>query len=145
MATLSREVHSDWWQARRSVSAVAPVEGAESAHRGPAASPWRRALALDEHNGSAHNNLGLILYQQRRHAEARAELLRAIELDKTDARALVNLALLTSDLHEYENSVAYCERALSLDPSLAVCRRLIDVARGVQGRLANASQSGGFN
>ena len=25
--------HSDWWQARRSVSAVAPVEGAETAHR----------------------------------------------------------------------------------------------------------------
>jgi hypothetical protein len=48
VATLSREVHSDWWQARRSVSAVAPVEGAETAHRGPAASPWRRAWALDE-------------------------------------------------------------------------------------------------
>ena len=29
VATLSREVHSDWWQARRSVSAVAPVDGAE--------------------------------------------------------------------------------------------------------------------
>jgi 1-acyl-sn-glycerol-3-phosphate acyltransferase len=48
VATLSREVHSDWWQARRSVSAVAPVEGAGTAHRGPAASPWRRAWALDE-------------------------------------------------------------------------------------------------
>jgi 1-acyl-sn-glycerol-3-phosphate acyltransferase len=48
VATLSREVHSDWWQARRSVSAVAPVEGAATAHRGPAASPWRRAWALDE-------------------------------------------------------------------------------------------------
>ena len=35
VATLAREVHSDWWQARRSVSAVAPVEGAETAHRGP--------------------------------------------------------------------------------------------------------------
>lgn len=48
VAALSREVHSDWWQARRSVSAVAPLEGAEAAHRGPAASPWRRAWALDE-------------------------------------------------------------------------------------------------
>jgi 1-acyl-sn-glycerol-3-phosphate acyltransferase len=48
VATLSREVHSDWWQARRSVSAVAPVEGATTAHRGPVASPWRRAWALDE-------------------------------------------------------------------------------------------------
>ncbi len=47
VATLSREVHSDWWQARRSISAVAPVEGAETAHRGPAGSPWRRAWALD--------------------------------------------------------------------------------------------------
>ena len=48
VATLSREVHSDWWQARRSVSAVAPVAGAETAHRGPVASAWRRAWALDE-------------------------------------------------------------------------------------------------
>ena len=47
VATLSREVQSDWWQARRAVSAVAPFEGAETAHRGPAASPWRRAWALD--------------------------------------------------------------------------------------------------
>ena len=48
VATLAREVHSDWWQARRSVSAVAPAPGAETAHRGPSASPWRRAWALDE-------------------------------------------------------------------------------------------------
>ena len=47
MATLAREVHSDWWQARRSVSAAAPVPGAEAAHRGPDASAWRRAWALD--------------------------------------------------------------------------------------------------
>ena len=59
VATLSREVHSDWWQARRSVSAVAPVEGADdgaprarrpqrgagpgrstSLRRGDAASDW---------------------------------------------------------------------------------------------------------
>ena len=46
VATLSREVHSDWWQARRSVSAVAPVEGAESG-QGTGGSPWRRAWALD--------------------------------------------------------------------------------------------------
>jgi hypothetical protein len=41
-------VHSDWWQARRSVSPAAPVEGADTAHRGPEASAWRRAWALDE-------------------------------------------------------------------------------------------------
>jgi Tfp pilus assembly protein PilF len=110
-----------------------------------AAAEYRRALALDERNGSAHNNLGLILYQQHLLAEARSEFLLAIDLDETDARALVNLALLTSELHEYENSVAYCQRALALDPRLDVCRRLIAVARGVQDRLAEASQSGGFN
>jgi len=48
VATLSREVHSDWWQARRSLSAVSPTPGADTAHRGPAASSWRRAWALDE-------------------------------------------------------------------------------------------------
>ena len=47
MATLAREVHTDWWQARRAVSPAAPVDGADTAHRGPDASPWRRAWALD--------------------------------------------------------------------------------------------------
>ena len=47
VATLSREVQSDWWQARRSVSPVAPQPGAAHAHRGPEASAWRRSWALD--------------------------------------------------------------------------------------------------
>ena len=47
VATLAREVQTDWWQARRSVSPAAPLEGAASAHRGPEAAAWRRAWALD--------------------------------------------------------------------------------------------------
>jgi 1-acyl-sn-glycerol-3-phosphate acyltransferase len=47
VATLAREVRTDWWQARRDVSAVDPVAGAGTAHRGPAAPAWRRAWALD--------------------------------------------------------------------------------------------------
>ena len=47
VATLSREVHADWWEARRSVSSVDPSEGAQTAHRGPDAPAWRRAWALD--------------------------------------------------------------------------------------------------
>ena len=47
VATLAREVHSDWWQARRSVSAADPTARADVAHRGPEASAWRRAWALD--------------------------------------------------------------------------------------------------
>jgi 1-acyl-sn-glycerol-3-phosphate acyltransferase len=47
VANLSREVHADWWQARRAVSVVDPTVGAERAHRGPDAPAWRRAWALD--------------------------------------------------------------------------------------------------
>jgi 1-acyl-sn-glycerol-3-phosphate acyltransferase len=47
VATLAREVSTDWWQARRAVSSVDPVEGAETAHRGPDAPTWRRSWALD--------------------------------------------------------------------------------------------------
>ena len=47
VATLSREVHADWWQARRSVSAADPSDGADRSHRGPDAPAWRRAWALD--------------------------------------------------------------------------------------------------
>ena len=48
VATLSREVQTDWWQARRSVSPVSPRAGAARAHRGPEAGAWRRAWALDD-------------------------------------------------------------------------------------------------
>jgi 1-acyl-sn-glycerol-3-phosphate acyltransferase len=47
VATLAREVQTDWWQARRAVSPAAPVEGAARAHRGPEGAAWRRAWALD--------------------------------------------------------------------------------------------------
>jgi hypothetical protein len=47
VATLAREVQSDWWQARRSVSTADPTAGAETAHRGPDAPAWRRSWALD--------------------------------------------------------------------------------------------------
>jgi 1-acyl-sn-glycerol-3-phosphate acyltransferase len=47
VATLAREVRSDWWQARRAVSPAAPHDGATTAHRGPEATAWRRAWALD--------------------------------------------------------------------------------------------------
>ena len=55
MATLAREVYSDWWQARRSVSAVAPVAGADTVHRGPDAAAWRRAWALDPAPSRGHD------------------------------------------------------------------------------------------
>jgi len=47
VATLAREVRTDWWRARRDVSAADPVAGAAAAHRGPDAPAWRRAWALD--------------------------------------------------------------------------------------------------
>jgi 1-acyl-sn-glycerol-3-phosphate acyltransferase len=47
VATLAREVQSDWWQARRAISSIDPTEGANLAHRGPDAPAWRRAWALD--------------------------------------------------------------------------------------------------
>ena len=47
VATLAREVHTDWWEARRSISQVESVPGAETIHRGPEAPAWRRSWALD--------------------------------------------------------------------------------------------------
>ena len=42
VAVLADESTSDWWQARRRAGA-----GQTPSHRGPEASPWRRAWALD--------------------------------------------------------------------------------------------------
>jgi 1-acyl-sn-glycerol-3-phosphate acyltransferase len=51
VATLAREVRTDWWQARRAVSPSAPDERALGAHRGPEGAAWRRAWALDVPHG----------------------------------------------------------------------------------------------
>jgi tetratricopeptide (TPR) repeat protein len=98
-------------------------------------------LALDERNASAHNNLGLILFQACHYTEAQREFARALEEDENDQRALVNLALLFGEVHDYERSLQFSQRALALDPSLDVCRRLIAVARRAQGPYAEAQPS----
>ena len=43
VATLSREVHSDWWQARRRGERGRARRGGRARPRGPEASAWRRA------------------------------------------------------------------------------------------------------
>ncbi|HVB90531.1 MAG TPA: lysophospholipid acyltransferase family protein [Acidimicrobiales bacterium] len=51
VATLAREVQTDWWQARRSGSPVAPLTGAGTAHGGPEGPAWRRSWALPPRRG----------------------------------------------------------------------------------------------
>jgi protein O-mannosyl-transferase len=110
-----------------------------------AAAEHRASLAIDEQNAPAHNDLGLILFKQRRYAEAKRELMRATELDENDLPAWVNLALLSGEVREFGDSIAYSRRALQLDPSLVVCRRLMETAFRAQGRLVEAQQlSDGF-
>ncbi len=49
-----------------------------------AVAEYRKSLAINGHNGAAHNNLGLILFRERHYDAARGELFRALEEDGND-------------------------------------------------------------
>ena len=70
------------------------VKLAKSGKHQEAANTLEQALAYDAEFASAHNNLGVQYVLLRRPADARRELLRAIELDPALEGAFLNLARL---------------------------------------------------
>ena len=103
-----------------------------------AVAEYLKSLAINDHNGAAHNNLGLILFRERRYDDARGELLQALAEDENDLRALVNLALLSDEVHDFAATMKYGQRALELDPNQEVCRCLLANALRAQGRFDEA-------
>ena len=80
----------------------------------------RQAIALDEANKRAHNNLGLVLAHAGREVEALDEFRKA---GCTEAECQVNLALTLAVEGEWSEAKAHYEKALAADPSAALAKR----------------------
>lgn len=80
---------------------------------------YREAIALDPGLADAHVNLGRLLHQQGRAADALASYRTAVRLAPDDAVTHYNLGLALEDTEGPGAAESAYERALALDPTLA--------------------------
>jgi tetratricopeptide (TPR) repeat protein len=89
---------------------------ADKARWAPAAEAFEQAIALDRNNGSAHNNLGLAYYHQRKLALAAAEFELASGLLPEDPAPLNNLGMTLEAAGRGVDSLEYYAQAHELAP-----------------------------
>jgi tetratricopeptide (TPR) repeat protein len=100
---------------------------------------WRDNLRKNPHAWVAHNNLGNLLAQRGRLAEAQASLQAALGLAPNYADALVNLANVLDDRGRTAEAVPYYERALRVAPPSANVHYNYGVALEKSGRDTEAA------
>lgn len=93
----------------------------ESADAAAAIGAYRRALAADPALTEASINLGRLLHECGRLAEAERVYRSALEIAAKDARLLYNLGVLLEDAERKPEAMAAYEAALRADPRLADC------------------------
>lgn len=78
---------------------------------------YTTALELNPNYADAHNNLGVLLYQQRRAAEAEMHLREAVRLQPLLAPAHNNLGSVLSDAGRFDEALRHLRRAVELNPN----------------------------
>lgn len=74
------------------------------------------ALKKDDSFGEAHNNLGVVLFEQERFYEAAIHFKRAADVLAGSSAPLVNLALLHAELGQWDRALPYARQAYDRDP-----------------------------
>jgi protein O-GlcNAc transferase len=88
---------------------------------------YRQALALAPNDVGALVNLGFVLNEQKRHAEARLHLKNATRLDPTQDDAFYLLATVERSGGNPQKAIEHFRATLALNPSFTACR--IDLCR----------------
>ena len=83
---------------------------------------YRKALTLAPNDGAALVNLGFVLIEQRRYAEARSHLDRATRLDQKNEDALYMLAVVERKSARPEIAIDLFREALTVRADFAACR-----------------------
>jgi tetratricopeptide (TPR) repeat protein len=82
---------------------------------------YEQAIAVDPCLIDARINLGRLLHELGRHAQAELAYRDALEACGEDATLFFNLGVLLDDLGRAADAIAAYERALAIDPRLADC------------------------
>ena len=93
----------------------------ESADAEAAIHAYEQAIAADPCHLDARINLGRLLHERGKHAQAERAYRDALDACGADATLLYNFGVLLDDLGRFADAVAAYEGALKLDPSLADC------------------------
>jgi len=101
---------ADWYELGLEMEAVDPEEARDA---------YRRALELDAHHADAHVNLGRLLQEDDRAAEAERHYRQALAADPGHATAAFNLGIALEDLRRPADAIDAYRRALAADPRLA--------------------------
>ena len=86
---------------------------------GPAEADFKKALALDPRNTSAHNQLGLIYQARGNHPDAIKEFRAAISGDPKFFAAYNNLAASLIATQQYREAISLIQQAIAMKPPLS--------------------------
>ncbi len=99
---------------------------------------FRRALAVTDHNATAHLNLGSALQAKGKTAEAVAEYRAALELDPKLFEADSNLGKLLFEQGNFAAALPWCELAVRLKPDRAALHNNLGLVLAALGRFDEA-------
>jgi tetratricopeptide (TPR) repeat protein len=94
---------------------------------------FRRALALDPGDATAHSWYAQYLVATGRHDEALAESRRAIELDPLSLRINTGFGSRLYSARRFDEAIAQCRKTLELDPAYYAARRCLALAYAQRG------------
>jgi DNA-binding winged helix-turn-helix (wHTH) protein/Tfp pilus assembly protein PilF len=110
-------------------------------HSSVAVADFRRAIALDPSNGTAHQWYGTALLQQGRVAEAYAELTKAAQLDPLSVATTAWLGTTAYYEGHYRDAIAFARETLDLSPQRPDAYETLGLADEAIGDRTGAAES----
>jgi tetratricopeptide (TPR) repeat protein len=99
-----------------------------------ATAEYQRALALDPNSARTHVLFGLFLRYLGKLDEARAQFLKAMELEPLNLNAAHNVALIDREKRDYEKSIEEAKKVLETDANYAIAHQDLSLAFLMLGR-----------
>lgn len=99
---------------------------------------FKLAISLDPNYATAHHWYSEWLGMQGRMREAVEEISAAIELDPLSPAILKDKGMLLYYARDYDGAIEFAGKALELDPSSVAAHRLLSLAYGEKGNVADA-------
>jgi tetratricopeptide (TPR) repeat protein len=102
---------------------------------------FRRAVALNDHKGLLHFELGTAYTELQRNEEAYESYLKAVQLDPSLQPAYVNLSAIMEQHERYEEAIEWAKKAIALKPECGLSYYNLANAQRELGQLDAATQN----